>query len=209
MLKRWCLAAIVIMATGLVITAPVGSAESNRSFRQQNGLQAYSPPARFLEGHFLAREKNPNYIFGPVRDWVEALGGEAAWLIEDLELNRIDQAVKQGKTPEYSIYLEVVTPEETQYWVFVVMPHETAQDWFDARRAFHGGKAQAYYGKTQEQLETALSQGFNVKAELRFLIEKGETSLEAPEDIITHRYKSRPVFDLGAGRRTEPDTRSR
>jgi hypothetical protein len=200
MLKRWCLATFVILAVGLVITAPVGSTESNRAFRQQNGLQAYSPPTWFLEGHFLAREKNPNYVFGPVRDWVEALGGEAAWLIEDLELNRIDQAVKQGKTPEYSIYLEVVTREKTQYWMFVVMPHETAQAWFDARRAFHGGKAHAYYGKTQEELETALSRGFNVKAELRFLIEKGETSLEVPEDIITHRYKFRPVFDLGAGR---------
>lgn len=209
MLKRWCLATFVIMAAGLVITTPVGSAESNRTFRQQNGLHAYSPPAWFLEGHFLAREKNPNYVFGPVRDFVQALGGEATWLIEDLELNRLEQAVKQGKTPEYSIYLEVVTPEKTQYWVFVVMPHETAQAWFDARRAFHGGKARAYYGKTQEELESALSQGFNVKAELRFLIEKGETSLETPADIITRRYKFRPVFDLGAGRRTEPKIRSK
>ena len=200
MLKRWCLAACVIVAAGLVITAPVGSTQSNRTFRQQNGLQVYSPPTWFLEGHLLAREKNPNYVFGPVRDFVKALGGEATWLIEDLELNRLEQALKQGKTPEYTIYLEVVTPDQMQYWVFVVMPHETAQAWFDARRAFHGGKARAYYGKTQEELECALSQGFKVKAELRFLIEKGETSLEAPEDIIIHSYKFQPVFDLGAGR---------
>ena len=209
MLKRWYLATFVIMVAGLVTTAPVGSTESNRTFRQQNGLQVYSPPTWFIEGHFLSREKNPNYVFGPVRDFVQALGGEATWLIEDLELNRLEQAVKEGKTPEYSIYLEIVTPDKTQYWVFVVMPHETAQAWFDARRAFHGGKARAYYGKTQEELEYALSQGFKVKAELRFLIEEGETSLEAPADIITRRYKFRPVFDLGTGRRTEPDTRSR
>jgi hypothetical protein len=209
MLKRWCLVASVIMVASLVITAPVVSAESYLTFRQKNGLQAYSPPAWFSEGHFLAREKNPNYVFGPVRDFVQALGGKATWLIEDLELNRLEQAVKEGKTPEYSLYLEAVTPDKTQYWVFVVMPHETAQEWFDARRAFHGGKAQAYYGKTREELEYALRQGFKVKAELRFLIEKGETSLEAPADIITRRYKFGPVFDLGAGRRTDPDTQSR
>ena len=130
-----------------MITAPVVSAESYRTFRQKNGLQAYSPPAWFLEGHFLAREKNPNYVFGPVRDFVQALGGKATWLIEDLELKRLEQAVKQGKTPEYSLYLEAVTPDKTQYWVFVVMPHETAQAWFDARRAFHGGKARGVLWK--------------------------------------------------------------
>lgn len=208
-LKRLRLVASVIMVASLVIAAPVVSAESYQAFRQKNGLQAYSPPAWFLEGHFLAREKNPVYVFGPVRDFVQALGGKATWLIEDLELNRLEQAVKEGKTAEYSIYLEAVTPDKTQYWVFVVMPHETAQSWFDARRAFHGGKAQAYYGKTREELEYALSQGFKVKAELRFLIEKGETSLEAPADIITRQYEFRPVFDLGAGRRIDPDTRSK
>ncbi len=99
MLKRWCLVAFVIMVASLVITAPVVSAESYRTFRQKNGLQDYSPPAWFLEGHFLAREKNPNYVFGPVRDFVQALGGKATWLIEDLELNRLEQAVKEGKDP--------------------------------------------------------------------------------------------------------------
>ena len=89
------------------------------------------------------------------------------------------------------------------------MPHETAQAWFDARRAFHGGKARAYYGKTRDELENALKQGFKVKAELRFLIEKGETSLKASADIITSRYKFGPVFDLGAGRRTDSDTPAR
>ena len=200
MLKRWYQATVVIMAAGLVITAPAVTAESIQTYRQQNGLQLYSPPAWFLEGHFLAREKNPKYVFGPVRDFIQVMGGEATWLIEDLELKRLEQALKQGKTSEYTIYLEVVTPDQTQYWVFVVMPHETAQAWFDARRAFHGGKARAYYGKTQEQLESALRQGINVKAELRFLIEKGETGLAAPEDIIMSRYKFQPVFDLGAGR---------
>jgi hypothetical protein len=49
-------------------------------------------------------------------------------------------------------------------------------------------------------LERALSQGLNIKAEIRFLIEKGNISLEAPEQIILKRSKFKPVFDLGTGR---------
>ncbi len=85
----------------------------------------------------------------------------------------------------------------------MVLPHASAQDWFDARRAFHGGKAQAYYGVTRQQLERALEQGLNIKAELRFLIEQGETSLQIPEEAIVDQYKIRPVFDLSAGRRLD------
>jgi hypothetical protein len=110
MLKRWYQAAVVTMSAGLVIAVSAVTADSIQTYRQQNGLQPYSPPAWFLLGHFLAREKNPNYVFGPVRNFVQVMGGEATWLIEDLELKRLEQALKQGKTPEYTIYIEVVAP---------------------------------------------------------------------------------------------------
>ena len=96
------------------------------------------------------------------------------------------------------MFLEAVSPESTEYWVFVVLPHENAQAWFDARRAFHGRKAEDYYGETQKELERALSQGLKIKAELRFLIERGDISLQVPEDVIMNRYKFQPVFDLSA-----------
>jgi hypothetical protein len=86
----------------------------------------------------------------------------------------------------------------------VVLPYESAQAWYDARRAYHGGKAEGYYGKTRSELERAFSQGLNIKAELRFWIENGQTSLQAPEGVIMSRYKFQPVFDLGAGHRTKP-----
>jgi len=70
------------------------AAESARSFRQQNGLLAYAPPNWFLEGYFIAREKEPNYVFGPVKDFVRTIGGTTAWLIEDLGLERLEGAVK-------------------------------------------------------------------------------------------------------------------
>ena len=116
----------------------------------------------------------------------------------------MEQAAADGKTPEYSLYLEVVSPESTEYWVFVVLPYDSAQAWFDARRAYHGRKAEGYYGDTRKELESAYNQGLKVKAELRFLIEKGITSVKVPEDVIMNRVKFQPVFDLRTGRRLTP-----
>jgi hypothetical protein len=190
----------MIMLASLIVTPTAVNGESAQAFRQQNGLLAHAPPGWFLEGYFIARERNPGYVFGPVQDFVRALGGKTTWLIEDIELKRVERASVDGQKPEYSLYLEAVSPERTEYWVFVVLPHESAQAWFDARRAYHGRKAADYYGKTQGELERALSQGLKIKAELRFLIEKGNISLESPEDVIINRYKFQPVFDLSAGR---------
>ena len=203
MLKRWCLVASMFMVASLVITAPVVSAESSRAFRQKNGLQAHVPPEWFLRGYFIACEKNPGYVFGPVQDFVKALGGTTTWLIEDMELERLKAASADGKKIEYSLFLEAVSPDHTEYWVFVVLPYESAQAWYDAKRSYHGRKAEEYYGKTRKELERALSQGLNINAELRFWIENGETSMQAPEDVIMSRYKFQPVFDLGTGRRPE------
>jgi len=200
MLKRWFLLMSMLILTSLMITPMVVAAESAQTFREKNGLLAYAPPVWFLEGYFIAREKNPGYIFGTVQDFVKTLGGTTTWLIEDLELKRVELASVEGKNPEYSLYLEAVSPQGTEYWVFVVLPHENAQAWFDARRAYHGRKAEGYYGKTRSELERALSQGLKIKAELRFLIERGDISLQSPEDVITNRYKFQPVFDLSAGR---------
>jgi hypothetical protein len=209
MLKRWFLLMSMLMLTSLMITPLVVAAESAQTFRQKNGLLAYDPPVWFLEGYFIAREKNPGYIFGTVQDFVKTLGGTTTWLIEDLELKRIELASVEGKNPEYSLFLEAVSPQGTEYWVFVVLPHENAQAWFDARRAYHGRKAEGYYGKTQSELERALGQGIKIKAELRFLIERGDISLLVPEDTIMSRYKFQPVFDLSAGRWLDPTAKTK
>ena len=73
MLKRWCLTAFLLMLAGLLMKPAAVAAESARSFRQQNGLQAYAPPHWFLEGYFIAREKKPTYVFGPVKDFVRTI----------------------------------------------------------------------------------------------------------------------------------------
>ena len=203
-LKRWRLVASVFMAANLLIAAPVVSEESYRTFRQKNGLQAYVPPEWFLRRYFIASEKNPGYVFGPVQEFVGALDGTTTWLIEDMELERLEAASADGKKIEYSLFLEAVSPDRTEYWIFVVLPYESAQAWYDAKRAYHGRKAEGYYGKTRGELERALNQGLSINAELRFWIENGETSLQTPEGVIMSRYKFQPVFDLGTSRRTEP-----
>ena len=194
----------IIMLTTLLITPPAAAAESLQAFKLQNGLIAHNPPVWFLDGFFIARERQPGYVFGSVQDFVDTLGGTKAWLIEDLELKRVEQAAADGKAPEYSLYLESVSPESVEYWVFVVLPYDSAQAWFDARRAYHGRKAEGYYGDTRKALEGAYNQGFKVKAELRFLIEKGMTSVKVPEDVIINRVKFQPVFDLRTERRLTP-----
>jgi hypothetical protein len=194
----------IIMLTTLLITPPAAAAESPQAFRLQNGLIAHNPPVWFLDGFFIARERQPGYVFGSVQDFVGTLCGTKAWLIEDLELKRVKQAAADGKTPEYSLYLESVSPESVEYWVFVVLPYDSAQAWFDARHAYHGRKAEGYYGDTRKALEGAYNQGFKVKAELRFLIEKGMTSVKVPEDVIMNRVKFQPVFDLRTERRLTP-----
>ena len=209
MLKRWFLFMAMLMMIGLILTPLVVAASSAQSFREKNGLLAYAPPVWFLEGYFIAREKNPGYIFGTVQDFVKTLNGTTTWLIEDLELKLIERASAEGKNPEYSLYLEAVSPQRTEYWVFVVLPHESPQAWFDARRLYHGRKAEAYYGKTRSQLERALSQGLKIKGELRFLIEKGDISLQSPEDAIINKYKFQPVFDLSAGRWLKPAAKTK
>ena len=206
--KRCCCFAILIMLASVLITTQLSKAESSPTFREENGLQTYNPPEWFLKGYFIAREKNPGYLFGPVQNFVGTLGGKTTWLIEDVELERLQSASANGKKVEYSLFLEVAGPDKTTYWGFVALPYESAQAWYDARRAYHGRKAQQYYGETQGELERALSQGFNVSAELRFWIKDGKASLQSPEDVITKNYKYQPVFDLTTGLKPVPSSKA-
>ena len=157
------------------------------------------PPQWFLQGNFIAREKNPGFIFGTVTNFVELLGAKTTWLIEDMERERIKAAAATGKKIEYTLYLESVSAGSVAYWVFVVLPYENAQAWYDGKRSYHGRKAKEYYGSTPEELERARLKGCPVNAELRFWIAHGETSLHPPEDVIMTQNKFQPLFNLGTG----------
>jgi hypothetical protein len=50
-----------------------------------------------------------------VQNFVQAIGNATTWLIEDLELKRLEQTSAGETTPEHSLYLEAVSPERTEY----------------------------------------------------------------------------------------------
>ena len=83
--KSWSLAATIIIMASLLINPSTNAEDSAQSFRQQNGLLPYDPPTWFLEGYFIAQERNPGYVFGPVQNFVSAIGSKTTWLIEDME----------------------------------------------------------------------------------------------------------------------------
>ena len=193
---------MLILAVGIgFMLVHEASAETPKNIRQENGLLVYEPPKWFLNGYFLAREKDPDYLFGTVEDFVKTLDGRPTWLIEDQELERVKMAELDGRKIEYSLYLEEASTHQTAYWVFVVLPYETAEDWYRGRRAYHGRKAETYYGKTRDELKEVLARGCKITGELRFLIEMGELSSQIPEEAIMKRAKCRPVLDLHTGRK--------
>lgn len=189
-------ALLVLLGTALLgLGRPCLAAES---FREQNGLKPCQTPAWFLAGNFLAREKAPRYLFGKVGDFVKALPGKTAWLMEEGESKRVKAL---GEAPgEFTLYLEQADQGQTRYWVFVAMPHQNSQQWFDARRKFHGGKALPYYGKTADQMQNAFDAGLKPQGELRFIVEKGNLLLQAPEEVLLGRKVCRPVWDLAQGK---------
>ncbi|MBI4797912.1 MAG: hypothetical protein HY794_04075 [Desulfarculus sp.] len=189
-------ALVLVLMLGLHPTAGLASPD----FRQQNDLVAFTPPAWFLDGHFVAREVGPRYLFGSVADFVKSLNCPTAWLIEQDEQQRQERLAGQGKNFEYTVYLEAAGPAGPVYWVFVVLPHKNAQEWFDERWSYHKSKAKAYYGQTQSGLEKALAQGLTVGGELRFLVEDGQPSLKVPEDVLMQGGGFPARYDLQDGK---------
>ena len=189
------------VGTSFVMGSHGASAEETKNFRQENGLQVYEPPEWFLNGYFLAREKDPDCLFGTVENFAKSLDGRTTWLIEDMELSRVQKAQKDNRHIEYSLFLEEASPAQTVYWVFVVLPYESAEDWYGGRRAYRGRKAETYYGKTRDELKDVFARGYKITGELRFLIERGELSAQIPEEAILKKTNCRPVLNLHTGRK--------
>lgn len=201
MRKHPLLISLALLGLILAANAPARAGQSAPSFREQNDLVPFTPPAWFLEGHFVARETQPRYLFGTVADFAGSLPGPTAWLIEREEQQRQERLAREGKAFEYTVYLESPGPAGPEYWVFVVLPHKNAQEWFQERWSYHKSKAKDFYGQTQSGLERALAQGLTISGELRFLVQEGQVSLQVPEDLLSGQAKFPPAYDLQEGRR--------
>jgi hypothetical protein len=170
--------------------------------RQQNGLLPFEPGKAFLDGDFLAQEKDPGFVFGSVAAFVASRSCPTAWLIEEGEKARL-ASVNLGADPvEYTLYLEEDCPAAARAYAFVVQSSQDAKQWLAWRKNFHKSKADGYYGETLARLEKAASQGVTPAAELRFVLTDGELGLTPPEDFLIKTLKFAPKFDLKTGQPT-------
>ena len=164
------------------------------SLRQANGLTAFTPPAQFLSGNFVADEMNPAVIFGPVQAFAASRQCPTAWLIEAGDKNR---PAGPGSAPmEYTVYLEEDCPDQVVYYVFIDQSGLTPQQWIEWREKFHGSKAESEYISTKSKLDQACKAGCGVGAELRFIQKNGELVEKSPEAVLLGDLHYAPIYDL-------------
>lgn len=166
------------------------------ALRQANGLVAYTPPARFLAGNFVADEINPAFIFGPVQSFAASRQCRTAWLVEEGVKHRLASPQSPEASVEYTLYLEEDCPDKVVYYVFVDQSGMTPQQWLEWRRQFHKSKADPQFGAAKAKLEQACAQGCEVSGELRYVQEDGELAAPAPEDLLRLKLNFTPIYDL-------------
>lgn len=166
------------------------------ALRQANGLTAFTPPAKFLSGNFVANEMNPGFIFGTVKDFVASRKCSTTWLIEEGAKNR-PASPGSPEAAEYTLYLEEDCPDKIIYYVFVDQSSMSLQQWFGWRRHFHGrSKTDPEYAGAKAKLEQASKEGCAVSGELRFLEKDGELMRKSPEEYLRVDLQFAPIYDL-------------
>ncbi len=165
------------------------------ALRQANGLETFTPAAKFLAGNFVADEMNPAFIYGPVKAFVASLKCPTAWLIE-ADQKPSGQGSKE--TPEeYTIYLEEDCPDKVVYYVFIDQSALTPQQWIDWRHKFHGQtKTEPEFGPTKSKLEQVCTAGCGLGAELRFIQKNGELVDKSPEAALLGDLHYPAIYDL-------------
>jgi hypothetical protein len=182
--------------------APVWAASPKATaLRQANGLVAFTPPASFLSGNFVAKEMNPSVIFGPVKNFAASRKCPTAWLIEKDQKDRLAGAGGKGAPMEYTLYLEEDCPDKVVYYVFVDQSGMTPEQWIAYRYKFHGRtKTEPEYGPTKSKLEKACQAKCGVGAELRFIQQNGELLNKSPEAVLLGEHYP-AIYDLNRGRK--------
>ncbi len=170
------------------------------ALRQANGLETFTPSAKFLAGNFVADEMNPAFIYGPVKAFVASRKYPTAWLIEADQKNRLARAANPEKPEEFTVYLEEDCPDKVVYYVFIDQSNLTPKQWIEWREKFHKSKPEPEYGSTKSKLDQACAAGCGVGAELRFIQTNGELVNQSPEKILKD-LKVAPIYDLNRQQR--------
>lgn len=191
----------VLVLLCLLSWASVASAESDKAaaLRRQAGLIPHTPPQVFLDGFFIADEMRPAFLFGPVKDFVAGRRCPTAWLIEDGEKERLEHRSAENPVFEYTLTLEEDCPQGVTWYVFVDQSAMTTRQWIEWRRQFHKSKAEPEYADTVKRLEAAVTAGYPVSGELRFVSRDGELDPRAPQELLPTALHYPPRYDCGAG----------
>jgi hypothetical protein len=192
---------LVSIIVGLVLVAGNGSGAWGASakaeaLRKANALTAFTPPAKFLAGNFVADEMNPGFIYGTVQAFAASRKCPTAWLIEAGDKNRPTGTATSDTAAEYTVYLEEDCPDKVVYYVFIDQSGLTPEQWIAWREKFHKSKAGEQFATAKTKLEQACTDGCGVGAELRFIQKNGELVAESPEAIIRQDQKVSPIYDL-------------
>lgn len=190
---------VLLTFSSLMAAAPALASDKAEALRKTEGLSPFQPLPAFLGGYFLADELNPTALFGTVGEFAAARPCKTAWLIENSERERRERLLTYGKPFEFSVVLEEDCGERVTHYVFVDEGAIDPKQWVEWRRQFHMGKAAPTFGVTAYKLEKAISQGYPVSGELRFVAVNGEVVAEPLEGFLTAKAKSPPSYVLEAG----------
>ena len=142
---------LVVLGAVCAIFAPVSpvwaASERALKLRAQNGLSEFMPSDAFLNGNFVADEIEPQFIFGPVKDFKKSRSCRTAWLIEEGERDRIKNREKQSDPFEYTLYLEEDCPGKVVDYIFVDRTLVKSDQWMEWRKVFHKSKAEGNTGR--------------------------------------------------------------
>ena len=184
----------------LGLAGPLTASEKAAALRTDNDLVAFSPPDAFLAGSFLADEREPSFLFGPVSEFATSRQCPVAWLIEAGEKARIAKPAGPDAPLEYTLYLEEDCPAQVRYYVFVDQSAMTPAQWLKWREQFHKSKAEGEYGVTRDRLEKAVAEGMRIGGELRFIVNDGELAVgKTPEACLGPDLAFAPSYDLKQG----------
>lgn len=184
----------LLLLTGQAAGAPAASQKA-LGLRQANGLEAFTPGAKFLAGNFVADEMTPGFIYGPVKAFVASIKCPTAWLIEADQKSRLPQAANPENPEEFTVYLEQDCPDKVVYYVFIDQSNLTPKQWIEWREKFHKSKTEPQFGSTKSKLDQACDAGCGVGAELRFIQTNGELVNQSPEKVLQD-LKVAPIYDL-------------
>jgi len=194
----------VLLVSALLLLGPAAPAsavtEKAAALRAAGDLVPYTPPDAFLAGSFLADEREPGFLFGPVSDFAASRKCPVTWLIEQGEKDRIAKPATPDSPLEYTLYLEEDCPDHVRYDVFVDQSAMTPKQWISWRQQFHKNKAEGEYGQTRDRLEKAVADGMRIGGELRFIMLDGELTLgKTPEACLGPDFAFEPIYDLKQG----------